>query len=372
MKIENNILKEYLKNVYFITGTAYAGKSTIVDLLSKRFGLIKCGENYHSRISDKVAVSEFQPNLCYFDTMKDWQEFISRTPDEYDRWITEVGKEAAEFEIVELIRISKAQKVIVDTNIPLNILREVADYNHVAVMLAPQSMSVDMFFEREDPEKMYIKEQIENSANPHKAMLNYKKCLAKVNSQEHYDEFAKSGFFTLYRTNTDIDTREEVLEKLAKHFGFIENDSNVEIVRIQHNDKYWNSAIDFAENCSWIAGKHMAGMLKENRFTDWESFFIAVKNNHIIGYCSFLKEDYYPENRYSPWISGVFVTENERGKRVSHKMIEAAVNYAKENEFSKVYIPSDMKGFYEKCGFAKIDKLKNYGGDEDDIFMLEI
>ena len=28
MKIENNILKHYLKNVYFITGTAYAGKST--------------------------------------------------------------------------------------------------------------------------------------------------------------------------------------------------------------------------------------------------------------------------------------------------------------------------------------------------------
>ena len=34
MKIENNILKHYLKNVYFITGTAYAGKSTTVKILS--------------------------------------------------------------------------------------------------------------------------------------------------------------------------------------------------------------------------------------------------------------------------------------------------------------------------------------------------
>lgn len=33
MKIENNILKHYLKNVYFITGTAYAGKSTTVKCL---------------------------------------------------------------------------------------------------------------------------------------------------------------------------------------------------------------------------------------------------------------------------------------------------------------------------------------------------
>lgn len=40
--------------------------------------------------------------------------------------------------------------------------------------------------------------------------------------------------------------------------------------------------------------------------------------------------------------------------------------------FSKVYIPSDMEGFYEKCGFQPIDKLKNYGGDMDTIFMREI
>ena len=32
MFIENNILKHYLKNVYFITGTVYAGKSTMVKI----------------------------------------------------------------------------------------------------------------------------------------------------------------------------------------------------------------------------------------------------------------------------------------------------------------------------------------------------
>ena len=55
MNIENNILRHYLKNVYFITGTAYAGKSTMVKMLSERYGLVCCGENYHSRVSDTVA-----------------------------------------------------------------------------------------------------------------------------------------------------------------------------------------------------------------------------------------------------------------------------------------------------------------------------
>ena len=40
MHIENNILKHYLKNVYFITGTAYAGKSTTVKMLAERYDMV--------------------------------------------------------------------------------------------------------------------------------------------------------------------------------------------------------------------------------------------------------------------------------------------------------------------------------------------
>lgn len=221
MKIENNIIKEYLKNVYFITGTAYAGKSTMVRMLAERFGLIECGENYHMKVSNKVATPDLQPNLSYFKTMKDWQEFVNRTPEEYDNWITGCSKEAAEFEIAELIRISGNQKVIVDTNIPLDILREIADYNQIAVMLSPQTMSVELFFERNDPDKQFIKKQIEMAVNPQKTMENYRNCIAKINSQEHYDEYANSGFFTILRENANVDTKEEVLNTLAKHFGFI-------------------------------------------------------------------------------------------------------------------------------------------------------
>ena len=146
----------------------------------------------------------------------------------------------------------------------------------------------------------------------------------------------------------------------------------MEIIRLQHNDKYWVKAIDFAENCSWVAGKHLAGMMRDNRFTDWESIFFAVDKDNIYGYCTFLKEDYYPENRYSPWISCIFVTENARGKRISHDLIACAIDYARKIGFSKVYIPSDQEGFYEKCGFQPIDKLKSYDGDMDTVFMREI
>ena len=64
MKIENNILKHYLKNVYFITGTAYAGKSTTVKMLAERYGMVCCGENYHMAVSESVATPKTHPDLC--------------------------------------------------------------------------------------------------------------------------------------------------------------------------------------------------------------------------------------------------------------------------------------------------------------------
>ena len=216
MKIENNILKHYL---YFITGTAYAGKSTTVKMLADRYDMVFCGENYHSNVSDVVATDDAQPDICFMKNLTDWKEFVTRTPEEYERWIYSVGKETAEFEVAELISISQNRKVIVDTNIPIDILKEISDYNHVVVMLSPQSMSVERFFDRSDPEKQFLLNVIESCEDSEAVMENYRQGLALINSKKHYDEYANSGFFTVVRQDTEKDTKEEVCEIIAKHFG---------------------------------------------------------------------------------------------------------------------------------------------------------
>ncbi|MBP2114051.1 hypothetical protein MKX42_28100 [Paenibacillus sp. FSL R7-0204] len=218
MEVNNRIIKHYLKNVLFINGTAYAGKSTMVKMLADKYGLIHCGENYDC-VPVGIPTPEQYPNLCYFQTMKDWQEFINRTPEEYDNWIKGCTREIVEFEIAYLMHISHSQKVIVDTNIPFDILREIADYNQIAIMLSPQSMSVEHFFDRDDSDKMFIKEQIMKADHPEKTMANYLACMAKMNSKEHYDQWANSGLFTIVRKDTTTDTKLEVLEVLANHFG---------------------------------------------------------------------------------------------------------------------------------------------------------
>lgn len=218
--IEGNLIRYCLRNAYFITGTAYAGKSTMVKMLAEKHNMIFCGENYHDTLAGQAATVEKQPNLCYFQTMRDWQEFLNRTPGEYDRWIAETSREAGEIELVELLRLSASgRKIIVDTNIPLNVLREVSEYSRVAVMVCPQSLSVEHFFDREDPEKRFLLSQIQQAEDPAKTMANFRGCIARVNSKEHYDEYVQSCFFVLERRDMAADTKKETLAALESHFG---------------------------------------------------------------------------------------------------------------------------------------------------------
>ena len=51
-------------NAYFITGTAYAGKSTMVKLLAEKYNGILCEENYHDQLLPALDSTEF-PFLTY-------------------------------------------------------------------------------------------------------------------------------------------------------------------------------------------------------------------------------------------------------------------------------------------------------------------
>ena len=191
-------------------------------MLAQRYGMVFCGENYHIPVMDAVAQPDIQPDLCYRKSLTDWRNFVTRPPEEYERWIYNSGREGAGFEIAELISLAREKKVIADTSIPLDILKEISDYSRVAVMLSPQSMSVERFFDRSDPDKQFLLSVIDSCDNREAVMENYKRGLALINSQKHYDEYANSGFFTVVREDNGIDTREEVCEKIARHFGLIE------------------------------------------------------------------------------------------------------------------------------------------------------
>ena len=76
----------FFENAYFIIGTSYAGKSTMVKALAKKHSGIACEENYHDHYPGELDAMEF-PCLTYTRDLKDWHDFIRRSPQEYKDWI---------------------------------------------------------------------------------------------------------------------------------------------------------------------------------------------------------------------------------------------------------------------------------------------
>ena len=219
--ISDNIIRHYLRNVYFINGHSCAGKSTMVRMLAERFDMIPCGENYNDVFPREKLSRWMQPGLCYFDTMSGWQEWLSMTPEEHWNWTHHVSQECVEIEILELVhRAAGGKKVIVDTNIPPDVLRSIAEHDHVAIMLCdPPDICTTRFFDRDDPDKKFMMEQIRLCPDPEATLRNFHSW-ALYHPPEEID-WAHTGFFTYTRSDFDSDTREEVLAALAKHFKLI-------------------------------------------------------------------------------------------------------------------------------------------------------
>lgn len=204
-------------NAYFITGTAYAGKSTMVKLLAEKYNGILCEENYHDQLLPGLDSTEF-PFLTYTRDLEDWHDFIRRTPEEYKAWIDGVSREC---EILELRLLDglkdQGRPVFVDTNISIETLKSITPEDHVLVMLADPQISVRRFFERPDREKQFLYRLIMDEPDPEKAMENYREGLMLINSQENYDRYLHSGFHVIIRNeNRSI---EQTLEMVEKVFG---------------------------------------------------------------------------------------------------------------------------------------------------------
>ena len=186
-------------HIYFITGTAYAGKSTMVKRLAEKYNGIACEENYHDALLSGLDQKRF-PCLTYTRDLQDWRDFIRRTPEEYEAWVKGVSGECEILELDILEQLStEGKRIFVDTNISLETLRKISDKEHVLIMLADPDISVNRFFERPDKEKQFLYQLLMAEEDSERAMENFRQCLKRINSRAVYDAFLNAGFRVIVR-----------------------------------------------------------------------------------------------------------------------------------------------------------------------------
>jgi len=148
---------------------------------------------------------------------------------------------------------------------------------------------------------------------------------------------------------------------------------SLEIQKVDKDTELMKSLLDFVENFSWLEVKdHTIQTIKNWNFEEWETPFVAMVGNCIVGMVTIMKSDYYPLPEIYPWISTLFVSEEYRGNRISEKLIDFANQYAKKIGFDKTYIPTEYVGLYEKYGYCYIKDIVNYGNGVDRLYAKDL
>ena len=149
---------------------------------------------------------------------------------------------------------------------------------------------------------------------------------------------------------------ELVTQRMQNFVDDLKPGNRLDVKKLTAADAEWNVLADYAENCSWGAGRTLAEEMRQNHFTGWERVILAEDQGRIAGYCTVSGTDCIPDVPYTPYIGMLFVGEEYRGKRLSQRMIDDASEYLKELGFSEVYLVSDHENLYEKYGFQVIDE----------------
>ena len=381
MIFQDNIIKQYLKNVYFIAGTPCGGKTTVSRALAKKYGIpvYDIDERFpeHQAMSD--AVSQPAMNRSF----RDADEFFGRSVAEYKAWLLQNTREQLDFVLLDLMRLSKDRIVLCDCHLTLEQAAQFTDAAHVAFMLKKPENLVDEYCNR--PDHQGFSDFIHSATDFEKAKATCNETLLSLNAK-YYEDVKASGYF--YVDRADGLSVDETVDLTAKHFGFdwltqgedeaastdlSDTDKGLTVRRVGKDTPFAAEFLRFVENCSWTEVRdHIAGLIRNWEFTDWETMFAAVKDGKIVGMASLLKTDYYPLPEIFPWVSCVFVEKEYRGNRISGALIDAANRYAKEQGFSKTYIPTEYTGLYERYGYTYVRDIVNYGGGTDRLYVKEL
>lgn len=84
-----------------------------------------------------------------------------------------------------------------------------------------------------------------------------------------------------------------------------------------------------------------------------------VNNDELIGFISLFKYDGDERRDLTPWYATMFVKDKYRNKGYSKILNDAIIKKAKELNYSKVYLKSNLVNYYEKFGAKYIENLNN-------------
>lgn len=212
MIFQDNVLKEYLKNVYFITGTPCGGKTTIAKELAKRHYLMAYNIDEMFEKHQRIANPEYQPAMT--KSFANADEFFGRTVDEYKQWLLDNTREQLDFVLLDLIRLSQDQIVLCDCHLTVEEADKLTDPSRIVFLIKDPSNLVDDYCNR--PDHQGFSNFINSASHVERAKDVCNATLKSINMRS-YETIKASKYFWLEKSERS--TVDETVRKVEQHFS---------------------------------------------------------------------------------------------------------------------------------------------------------
>jgi len=212
MIFQDNVIKEYLKNVYFVTGTPCGGKSTVSRELARRHDLLLFDIDEQFEEHKQMSCPEFQPAMNRI--FRDADEFFGRSVEEYKQWLLSNTREQLDFVLLDLIRLSRDRIVLCDCHLTLEDAGLLTDPSRIVFLIKDPSDLVEDYCNR--PDHQGFSDFIHSASDVAKAKRVCSETLRSLN-MKHYEDIKASGYFWLERTADS--SVEDTVTKVEDHFA---------------------------------------------------------------------------------------------------------------------------------------------------------
>jgi len=215
MKIENNILRYHLQNVYWIGGTACGGKTTASKTIAEKYNYYHYDADTMFKEYRKLANDKDQPALSReFSSLKD---YFDRPIDEYIDYLEKMNREAFEMMVIDLIKLSIDKKVVVEGHYPPELMLGLAAEDRIAFLYAEENVIRRDYFNREDKQSML---KAIKKASHSEELVDHVLDVVIKNAVYQVEVGKKCNFKFIERDSNS--TVESTLRILENHFGLLD------------------------------------------------------------------------------------------------------------------------------------------------------
>ncbi len=211
MKIENNILKHHLRNVFWIGGTACGGKTTASKMIAKKYNYFHYDADTMFDDYRVLANKKDQPALSR--EFSSFREYFNRPINEYIDYLEKINRESFGMMLLDLVKLSINEKVVVEGHYPPELILELADKDRIAFLYAEEDTIRNDYFNRVDKQNMLtsIKE-----ASQSDDLVNHVLDVVIKNAEHQINVGKKCNLKFIKRDSNS--TIENTLKILEEHF----------------------------------------------------------------------------------------------------------------------------------------------------------